>query len=95
MNGDQSLATVARTLETIEAQRPSNLAEQLSPIQRSLVALRDELRRDSRNNGPQMDSDRLDRVNQALSLLHAAAYPVGAINWPALEHAGALLRSGS
>ena len=79
MNRPESLAAASATLDALYASRPTNLAEQLSPVQQQLAAVRDDIRGElKRGSG---DRALLVRVNQALTLLHSAAYPAGAVDW--------------
>ena len=85
MNRPESLSAVSETLDALCASRPTNLAEQLSPVQQQLAAVRDDIRSElKRGRG---DRALLRRVNQALSLLHSAAYPTGAVDWQHLAQA--------
>jgi len=79
-------------LTAIYDERPTNLAERLSPLQRELAQLRDERRRQLKGGLNDSVLEELRQVNQALSLLHAAAYPVGATDWQALYQTSALLQ---
>ena len=62
----------------------------LSPLQRELAQLRDQRRRQFKAGLNDSVLEELRQVNQALSLLHAAAYPVGATDWQPLHQASAL-----
>jgi hypothetical protein len=88
----QGLESVTLALDAIYQERPSNLAGRLSPILREVAGMRDELRRQQRQDDlPEADREDLTRMNQVLSLLHAAAYPVGSLDWQNLQRARALL----
>jgi hypothetical protein len=90
VNRAETLATASAALETLYTSRPSNLAEQLTPIQQQLTAVRDDIRRErQRGEG---DSSLLGPINQAVSLLHAAAYRAGAVDWQYLEQARDLIK---
>ena len=85
MNRPASLAAASAALDGLYASRPANLAEQLSPVQQRLAAVRDDIRGElKRGSG---DRALLVRVNQALTLLHSAAYPAGAVDWQHLAQA--------
>jgi hypothetical protein len=85
MNRLESLAAACAALDALYAGRPTNLAEQLSPVQQQLTAVRDDIRGElKRGSG---DRALLVRVNQSLSLLHSAAYPAGGIDWQHLAKA--------
>jgi hypothetical protein len=88
-----ALARIARSLGEIEAARPQELASHLAPLQRELASIRDLLRPRLREREAADDSLVLERANQVLALLHAAAYPVGSIDWKALQEAENLLRN--
>jgi hypothetical protein len=92
MNRPESLAAASAALDALYASRPSNLAEQLSPIQQQLAALRDDIRGELEPGSG--DRSLLGRVNQALSLLHSAAYPSGAIDWQDLAQARNVIQEG-
>jgi hypothetical protein len=92
-NGALSVAAIRQALESIYRQRPANLAEQLSPVQKSLTAHRDRLRREIRHQDSLEDQQSLNKLNQALSLIHAAAYPGAEVRWDALPGIGELLEN--
>jgi hypothetical protein len=87
----QALESLTLALEAIYRERPANLAGQLSPIQREVARIRDELRREQHRDDRSFILEDLGRLNQVLSLLHAAAYPVGALDWGSIQHARDLL----
>jgi hypothetical protein len=92
----QTLEPLRLALEAIYQDRPSNLAGGLSPILRQVARMRDELRRQQHEDDPpQADREDLTRLNQVLSLLHAAAYPVGGLDWENLRRARALLEQAN
>jgi hypothetical protein len=86
---EHTLEALATTIEELYTTQSPNLAEQLSPVQQQLTALRDEIRRGHISG--RIDDPMLERINQALSLLHAAAYPAGAVEWRRLAQARELI----
>lgn len=87
----QTLESLTLALEGIYQERPSNLAARLSPILREVAQIRDELRREQHEYDRSHGREDLTRMNQVLSLLHATAYPVGALDWDNVPRARALL----
>ena len=85
MNRPESLSAACAALDALYARRPTNLAEQLSPVQQQLTAVRDDIRGELKRGSD--DRALLVRVNQSLSLLHSAAYPAGAVDWQHLAQA--------
>jgi hypothetical protein len=92
LSRSKTLVEMSARLTAIYDERPTNLSERLSPLQRELAQLRDELRRQFKGGLNNSVLEKLRQVNQALSLLHAAAYPAGATDWQTLHQASALLR---
>ena len=92
MSPSRTLVEMSARLTAIYDERPTNLSERLSPLQRELAQLRDELRRQLKDGLNNSVLEELRHVNQALSLLHAAAYPVGATDWQSLHQTSALLQ---
>jgi hypothetical protein len=93
MNRDEFLSAAAAALDALYASRPANLAERLSPVQQQIAAVRDDIRGElKRGSG---DRALLERVNQALTLLHSAAYPAGAVDWQHLAQAREAIQGNS
>jgi hypothetical protein len=92
LTASRTLVEMSARLTAIYDERPTNLAERLSPLQRELAQLRDARRRQLKGGLNNSVLEELRQVNQALSLLHAAAYPVGAIDWQTIYQTSALLK---
>ena len=64
-----------------------------NPVQKYLTGRRDRLRRELRYQGSPEDLATLNKLNQALSMIHAGAYPGAAVDWDAFPGIGELLES--
>jgi len=64
---------------------PDNVAHHFSNATRLLTTWRDGLIARWRQTGAEVDRQRLDQVNAALSLIVGGQFSLGSIHWPKIE----------
>lgn len=91
MTMDRASEAALRLMDKLLAERPDRVGHDFSEATRWVAAYRDELIAIWRRTGSEVDRERMAKINGVLSVVLAGHYPLGAIPWPGIEQARAVL----
>lgn len=83
--------TALAEVDKILSEKPHKIGHDFSEATRCLTQFRDRLIAHCRHTGPGPDRERLQKVNAVLAVIVGGHFPLGAIPWPHIEKARALL----